>query len=115
MKKPAAMRVTLALASVAVACSAGEKKQDDAAARGRKIYENVCIACHNADPTQPGTIGPELAGASRELLEAKVLRGEYPPGYTPKRPSQAMPKLDYLADRIGDLAAYLESVSLQQQ
>ena len=76
--------------------------------RGRKIYENVCIACHNGDPTQPGSLGPEVAGASLELLEARVLRAEYPPGYTPLRPSHAMPKYEYLNDRIGDLAAYLQ-------
>ena len=76
--------------------------------RGRKIYENVCIACHNGDPTQPGSLGPQIAGASLELIEAKVLRAEYPPGYTPLRPSQAMPKYEYLKDRLGDVAAYLQ-------
>jgi mono/diheme cytochrome c family protein len=105
----------VAIVLLAAACSQGEAVPPDAARRGQQVYENVCIACHNADPTQPGTVGPELAGASRELLAAKVLRGEYPPGYTPKRPSQAMPKFDYLADRIDDLAAYLASVPLQQK
>lgn len=76
--------------------------------RGRQIYQNVCIACHNGDPTQPGSLGPPVAGASLALLEAKVLRGEYPAGYTPLRPSQAMPRFEYLKDRLPDLAAYLQ-------
>ncbi len=103
----------------AAACSEGSSTLENAdsktdpvqaaaAQRGRKIYENVCIACHNGDPTQPGSLGPALAGASLELLEAKVLRGEYPPGYTPSRPSQAMPKFEYLKDRLGDVAAFLQ-------
>ena len=105
----------LAAALCATACS---ERTDDAAQpaaaetaaalRGRKIYENVCIACHNADPTQAGSLGPPLAGASLALLEAKVLRGEYPPGYTPQRPSRTMPNFAYLEGRLGDVAAYLE-------
>lgn len=103
----------------AVACSEGsstpkstdssvDPAQAAAAERGRQIYQNVCIACHNGDPTQPGALGPPVAGASLELIEAKVMRGEYPPGYTPLRPSQAMPRYEYLKDRLGDVAAYLQ-------
>jgi mono/diheme cytochrome c family protein len=97
------------------ACSDDRRavSQTSAAERGRKLYENICIACHNTDPAQDGTLGPALAGASRELLEAKVLRGTYPPGYTPKRPSEAMPRFEYLADRIDDLAAYLQQDGLR--
>jgi mono/diheme cytochrome c family protein len=96
---------------LAAACSDGAESTASVSAeaqRGRQVYENVCIACHAGDPGQPGSVGPQIAGASRELLEAKVLRGEYPPGYTPVRPGQAMPRYDYLKDRIGDLAAYLQ-------
>lgn len=114
-----ALRWLLAAALLAAACSEGasppagaDAKLDPALAaareRGRKLYENVCIACHNADPRQPGSLGPPLAGASLELLEAKVLRGEYPSGYTPTRPSRAMPRFEYLNGRLGDVAAYLQ-------
>jgi mono/diheme cytochrome c family protein len=88
----------------------GASPKDDPAARGQKIYENVCIACHNGDPRQDGSLGPALAGASRALLEAKVLHGAYPPGYAPKRPGSTMPAFTYLAEAIGDLEAYLASV-----
>ena len=105
----------VAAALFAIACSdgsdttaGGDSAQAAAIKRGRQIYQNVCIACHNGDPTQPGSLGPQVAGASRELLEARVLRGEYPSGYTPLRPGQAMPRFEYLKDHIGDLAAYLQ-------
>ena len=72
---------------LAFACSSSDEKAlTPLAQEGEKIYQNVCIACHNGVPSQDGAIGPAIAGASRELIEAKVLRGEYPPGYAPKRP-----------------------------
>jgi hypothetical protein len=41
-----------------------------------------------------------------------VLRGEYPPGYTPKRPgSTTMPRFEFLADKIPAIAAYLGEVA----
>ena len=105
----------VAAALFAIACSdRGESPADAGSAqsaaveRGRQIYQNVCIACHNGDPTQPGSLGPPLAGASLELIQAKVLRGAYPPGYAPKRQSQAMPRFEYLKDRLPDVAAYLQ-------
>lgn len=75
--------------------------------RGRQVYLSVCTACHNADPSRDGAVGPANAGASRELLEAKLLRGSYPPGHVPKRPSQVMPRFEHLAGSVGDLAAFL--------
>jgi mono/diheme cytochrome c family protein len=106
---------SLALAAalaVALGCSAGEETElSPLAQQGRDVYQNVCVACHNGDPNLDGAIGPANAGASRELLEAKVLHGTYPPGYTPKRPdSHAMPPLPYLKDQIPALAAYLAEV-----
>jgi mono/diheme cytochrome c family protein len=105
----------VAAAIFAIACSDGgdapadaDSEQAAAVKRGRQIYQNVCMACHNGDPTQPGSLGPPIAGASLALLEAKVLRGEYPPGYTPARSSQAMPRFEYLKDRLPDVAAYLQ-------
>lgn len=80
------------------------------AAKGAAIYGNICITCHGPDPTVPGPVGPAIAGSSEALLAAKVLRGEYPPGYTPKRgASKAMPPLPYLKDNIADLAAFLQA------
>jgi|GEM_PF-4991007 len=79
----------------------------EAVERGRQAYLSVCTACHHADPNRDGAVGPANAGASRALLEAKILRGEYPPGYTPKRPSNIMPRFPHLEASIPDLAAFL--------
>lgn len=74
---------------------------------GRLVYSTTCTACHNADPSLPGPIGPEVKGASRALLEARVLHGKYPDGYTPKRDTALMQPLPQLATSIDDLEAYL--------
>ncbi len=98
----------LALALAAAGCSSEESIQlSEAAQRGRGTYMNVCVACHHADPARDGTLGPNLVGTTRELLEWRVVRGEYPPGYTPKREGAAMPAFPHLADKIDDLHAFI--------
>lgn len=97
----------LAAASLGCGESKPQPQLSDAARRGKAVYDGVCIACHNPNPALDGSLGPANAGASRELLEARVLRAEYPPGYTPKRDSKAMPPMPHLADKIDDLTAYL--------
>jgi len=91
-----------------VACSGGDAPTPGTPyAQGERVYKNVCIACHNADPSLPGSLGPAIAGSSRELIEARVLRGEYPEGYQPKRSGKTMPHFPHLAGSIDGLAAYL--------
>lgn len=105
--------LALGAASAAVACAPDEKRAplSELARRGEQVYQNVCIACHHANPNLDGALGPANAGASEALLAAKTLRGEYPPGYTPKRPgSNAMPRFEYLEKDIPALAAYLAEV-----
>ena len=55
----------------------------DPAEMGRRVYAAYCTACHHTDPRQDGTLGPAVAGSSYALLEARILRAEYPPGYPP--------------------------------
>lgn len=99
--------VTAAVLAVAAGC--GDRPQLNAEAeRGRQVYLTQCTACHATDPSQAGPLGPPVKGSSRELLEAKVLRGTYPPGYQPKRPTHLMPPQPALAPDIPPLAAYLE-------
>lgn len=100
-----------ALAGV-VACGDGSSGPSEAGpdiARGEQIYGNVCATCHGSDPAQEGTLGPAIAGSSQELVEAKVIRGEYPPGYTPKRGTKQMPPLPYLEEHVGDITAFLQA------
>jgi mono/diheme cytochrome c family protein len=75
--------------------------------RGRQIYAANCTACHNPDPSKDGSLGPAIKGSPQELLEARILRAAYPPGYIPKRKTNAMPAQPYLKSDIPDLAAFL--------
>ena len=78
------------------------------AERGRQVYVAQCTACHATDPSQAGPVGPPAKGSSRALLEAKLLRGEYPAGYRPKRSTKVMPPQLQATGEIGALAAYLQ-------
>ena len=103
--------VLCSLAALGISCSESQdsKNPPSLVERGKHYYKNVCTACHNGDPSKDGTLGPAVAGSSLALLEAKVLRGEYPPGYTPKRGTSAMPRFEFLAPEIPGLAAYLDA------
>jgi mono/diheme cytochrome c family protein len=88
--------------------SAGSKATNGDAERGKQTYLALCIACHNPDPSRDGALAPAVKGSSRELLEARVLRGTYPPGYRPKRDTSIMQPMPHLATAIPDLGAFLE-------
>ena len=75
--------------------------------RGRVVYKDNCIACHNSDTSKDGPLGPALKGSSRELLAYRVPSQGYPPGYTPKRNTQIMPAFPSLKTEIPYLAEYL--------
>jgi mono/diheme cytochrome c family protein len=83
--------------------------------RGKAIYAANCLACHNVDPSRDGSAGPAVAGATLELLEAKMLRSQYPAGYKPKRETSAMPAMPHLKNEIPSLAAYLSSLGISAQ
>jgi mono/diheme cytochrome c family protein len=99
-----------ALLSIALgsASGCGQESLSPSAARGRQVYLAQCIACHAMDPAKPGPVGPPVKGASRELLEVKVLKGAYPPGYKPKRPTAIMPPQPQIAPDIDALADFLK-------
>jgi mono/diheme cytochrome c family protein len=102
--------IAWALAAALAAGACGREEAPTAggdARRGQQAWLANCIACHNLDPSRDGSVGPAVKGASAALLEARVLRGEYPPGYTPKRNTKVMPPRPDLAPTIPDLAAYL--------
>lgn len=108
------MRIPVAPWLILVAlCLGCQRGSEDAGPveRGKRAYVANCLACHNADPALDGTLGPAIAGSSLALVEARIMRAEYPPGYTPKRPSALMPAQPYLKGDVPDLAAYLESVA----
>jgi len=98
-------------ATTLIGCDDGEGPTgSEAAQRGKTVYMSVCIACHNGDPNEDGTLGPAIAGSSLELIAAKVLRAEYPEGYEPKRAGIIMPKFPYLEAKLPDVTAFLAEV-----
>jgi hypothetical protein len=62
------------------------------------------------DPRQDGAIGPAVAGSPLPLIEARVMRAEYPPGYTPKRTTKVMVPMPHLQPKLPEIAAYLGSL-----
>jgi mono/diheme cytochrome c family protein len=76
-------------------------------ARGKQVWLAQCVVCHGLDPAKDGPVGPAVKGASRELLDARVLHAAYPPGYKPKRETKVMPARPDLVATIPDLAVYL--------
>lgn len=87
-----------------------QRSQEELVAAGRAVYNANCIACHNMNPAQDGALGPAVAGSSYELLEARIVRGDYPEGYEPKRPSRIMVALPHLEPKLEELTAYLTSL-----
>jgi mono/diheme cytochrome c family protein len=77
--------------------------------RGKTVYAGNCMACHNMNPKLSGSVGPEVFGSSRELLEARLVKGGYPEGYKPKRPGEGMPLFPHLAGEIDALHAFLNA------
>ena len=98
--------VKLLSGALLAGCSPGPALSPEAE-RGRQVYASQCTSCHSSDPAQNGPLGPAVKGSSRELVEARVVRGTYPPGYTPKRPSAIMQPMPNLAGSVDDLTAYL--------
>ncbi|MGK5083029.1 cytochrome c [Bdellovibrionota bacterium FG-1] len=79
--------------------------------RGRTVYLTNCTACHNRDPHQAGALGPDIWGSSLELIRNRVMSGQYPPGYQPKRVTQVMQPLPHLKAEIEALHAFLNETS----
>ncbi|MDD4976510.1 MAG: cytochrome c [Bacteriovorax sp.] len=87
----------------------GSKPLSALESRGKSAYLANCTACHNPDPRLVGSIGPDIAGSSLELITARVLHQSYPPGYKSKRKSSLMPALPFLERDLPALHAYLNS------
>jgi mono/diheme cytochrome c family protein len=83
----------------------------DLAKRGRVVYSTQCTACHNSDPHLPGSLGPEIFGSSKELLEARILRAAYPTVYKPKRQTRTMAPLPHLKSVVDAFHAYLNPLT----
>jgi mono/diheme cytochrome c family protein len=91
------------------ACGQKDTHQDPKVKLGQVVYFANCVTCHNGNPAFDGTLGPAIKGSSLELVQARVLRGEYPPGYSPKRPTKIMQKLPLTAENVDNLHAFLNA------
>lgn len=107
---------SLLLVFLLSSCSkkAGEKPLTALESQGKASYMSNCIACHNPDPTLVGSVGPDVANSSLELLTARILHKSYPPGYIPKRKSGLMPELPFLEHDLTALHAYLNNSSFKK-
>ena len=77
--------------------------------KGRIVYFANCVSCHNNNPKKPGSIGPEVYGASIDVLTQKIVFGKYPENYRPKRTSKIMPLMPHLNKEISNLHAFINS------
>ena len=77
--------------------------------KGRMIYFANCVSCHNNNPKKPGSIGPEVYGASIDVLAQKIVFGKSPDNYSPKRTSKIMPLMPHLKKEISNLHAFINS------
>ena len=77
--------------------------------KGRMVYFANCVSCHNNNPKKPGSIGPEVYGASIDVLAQKIVFGKYPENYSPKRTSKIMPLMPHLKKEISNLLAFINS------
>ena len=77
--------------------------------KGRMAYFANCVSCHNNNPKKPGSIGPEVYGASIDVLAQKIVFGKYPENYSPKRTSKIMPLMPHLKKEISNLHAFINS------
>jgi mono/diheme cytochrome c family protein len=95
---------------LAVACS---DAQDSGATsplveQGRRVYQNVCIACHNGDPRRtagrPGDRRVPRASSSRRGAARRI-----PARLHAEAAGKCDAALPYLANDIDALAAYLQA------
>lgn len=100
----------IATVSLLLSACGGKQEARSDAEKGRTLYTLHCVACHNPDPSRDGSLGPAVKGSSLELLEARVLHAEYPPGYTPKRPTRIMQKLPLSSEDVAALHAFLNGL-----
>ena len=77
--------------------------------KGRRVYFANCVSCHNSNPKKTGSIGPEVYGLSIDVLTQKIVSGNYPENYKPKRTSKIMPSMPHLKKEISNLHAFINS------
>lgn len=100
------MKAILVLAIIAAsACKGPPEGQPSRYERGRQVFQANCMQCHG-DP-KVGSFGPPNYGSSLPLIRSKVLKGEYPDGYVPKKQTKMMPQFNLPDNDLLALYCYL--------
>jgi cytochrome c553 len=102
--------IVLFIACLIISAVLSELQRADAST-GSILYKNRCASCHNVNPTKTGSIGPDLAGSSLELITLKTQERKYPVGYKPKRKTRVMPKIPLSKTQIKSLHDYINGFS----
>lgn len=103
------MRNLLLLSLVLVACTKKPATPLSPVEEGKKLYATHCTACHSPNPKIDGALGPAVFGSTLDLLDRRLVHGDYPAGYSPKRSTKVMVRLPFLKDQIPNLHAYLNN------
>ena len=105
----ALLALVLLISEFWIACGKKGAGDADGGVSGRSLYALHCTACHNGNPAIDGSLGPAIKGSSLDLIQARVLRGEYPAGYAAKRNTHIMPKLPLTEADVESLQVFLNT------
>jgi mono/diheme cytochrome c family protein len=103
------MNLKLALLILALAIVLFVQSRLANADEGRNLYQSKCVRCHNADPSKKGSVGPDIADSSLELITVRTQKKGYPEGYTPKRKTKIMPIIKLTEAQLKALHTYISS------
>ena len=91
-------------------CSDSSKSQfSDEYLRGKHVYNQNCISCHNPDPRLLGVLAPDIAGSKEEVIRSMILTGKPPKGVKPKWPDAEMAPLPHLESEVPYIYEYLKA------
>jgi mono/diheme cytochrome c family protein len=76
--------------------------------KAEPLYTKNCVRCHNATPTKPGTIGPELKSTPENVFYGKITQGIYPVGYKSKRKTKIMPRFKMSKEETDKIVKYIK-------
>lgn len=100
------------LFSLSVLAQTANLKDPVVIEKGRKVYMNNCLQCHNKDPNLKGSLGPSQVDAPYEVVKVKIITGRYPEklpaGYKPQRTTKAMRKFPQLEKDVDAIYAWLQ-------
>jgi len=89
-------------------CSDG-KNYSESYLKGKRVYNNNCSQCHNSNPSKNGSLAPNIAGSSIEVIESMILYGKPPKGHTPKWTHVKMKPIPHLINEVPFLFEYINS------